>query len=334
MTIFGQSAGAISVGIHLTSHKADNLFNQAIMQSVPFSIRFKTINQAIEQGRQFASNLNCSLSDMYCLRRRSPMEIIDAQKRTTISFGFLQRFLQWGPHLDGNEVPIDLIPGFETGIFYDKPVIIGNTADEGIGYIYGTFRNELSRNAFAAILMAAMPQYASEIFSRYYPRRVSDARNEFAELATDFVFICPCRRAAKSLMQYTNVWMYVFDHNLNFLNETRYFPFCINRACHGSELPYLFQTAHRGGFDLTFEDMQLSDEMLIYWTNFAKFGNPNGDQSVVNGEPPPEPRWPRYRVSQGQLFPSMVFRQPRSIIENEYHGVVCEALDRTGYISN
>jgi para-nitrobenzyl esterase len=47
-------------------------------------------------------------------------------------------------------------------------------------------------------------------------------------------------------------------------------------AYHSSELWYTFQTLGRSWRPFTEADYQLSDEMVDAWTNFCKFGNPNG----------------------------------------------------------
>jgi carboxylesterase type B len=56
---------------------------------------------------------------------------------------------------------------------------------------------------------------------------------------------------------------------LDFLSGSEYSPHCALSACHGSELSYLFQNIQSFGFNYTMPDMQLSDKILIYWTNFV-----------------------------------------------------------------
>lgn len=70
VTLFGQSAGAESIGIHLTSHVSDHLFQQAIMESNPFGLPFRTMEDAKSFGDRFAVEAGCSPDDMTCLRSK------------------------------------------------------------------------------------------------------------------------------------------------------------------------------------------------------------------------------------------------------------------------
>ncbi|XP_069137687.1 crystal protein-like [Argopecten irradians] len=330
VTLFGQSAGATSVAIHLTSGNAEHLFKRAIIQSAPFSIPFKTYEQALAQGKSFSEALGCSQQDLGCMKQKTALEIIDAQKKTTTSGTILQRFMPWMPHLDGNEVPMDIQAAFARGVFVRKPVMIGTAADEGTSYIYKTFQAPLSRGAFSAMLLLLKPKVAMNLFLRYYPRSVADAREEFSQLATDLVFTCPARKIARDLERRNTTWLYVFDYPWKFLNSSRFVPYCRDKACHAAEIPFLFQTVHRGGFQLSMEDQQIADELLIYWSNFAKFENPNGDptaETVQNRTL----SWPRYSSRGPFRFAGMVFTKPRSHVELDYFGVVCNAFNQNDF---
>ena len=69
------------------------------------------------------------------------------------------------------------------------------------------------------------------------------------------------------------VYAYRFDRRL---------PGEPNTAYHSSELWFMFKTLSRSRRPFTPADYELSDRMMDYWTNFAKYGNPNGNN--VNGE--------------------------------------------------
>lgn len=47
-------------------------------------------------------------------------------------------------------------------------------------------------------------------------------------------------------------------------------------AVHSAELVYMFGQVHNSTKPMKKEDLELSERMVTYWTNFAKYGNPNG----------------------------------------------------------
>ena len=73
------------------------------------------------------------------------------------------------------------------------------------------------------------------------------------------------------------VYAYRFDRRL---------PGEPNTAYHSSELWFIFKTLKNSRRPFTAADYELADRMMDYWTNFAKFGNPNGNN--VDGEWKPD----------------------------------------------
>lgn len=146
ITLFGQSAGAQSTSIHLLSNDMQPYFTNAIVQSSPFAIPFRLIlikmldftnalydnksstsrryDEAMVIYYDFAKNLNCTVRDINCLRKKSVDEIITAQMQTEVevtSLKFLIFFEPWLPVLDGKTIPGQLLefekwnlqPGFQ-----------------------------------------------------------------------------------------------------------------------------------------------------------------------------------------------------------------------------
>lgn len=73
--IYGESAGAMSVGVHLTSPPSQGLFHKAIMQSNAFGLRFKPREQAVEIGAEMAEVLGCAPDDLPCMRNATMEEV-------------------------------------------------------------------------------------------------------------------------------------------------------------------------------------------------------------------------------------------------------------------
>lgn len=68
VTVYGQSAGAESIGVLMTSPYGKDLFHQGIMESNPFGLPFRDVPNAKEFGSRFASAAGCLKDDMDCLR--------------------------------------------------------------------------------------------------------------------------------------------------------------------------------------------------------------------------------------------------------------------------
>ena len=115
-------------------------------------------------------------------------------------------------------------------------------------------------------------------------------------MGTDAVFACPALGADTLTSAFVPTYAYEFnDENApqNFLPPVT-FPY---GASHASEIQYLFPTANPTTFGLKLPQValnasqqQLSASMVLYWTKFAKDGNPNSagnpNWPVFNGANP------------------------------------------------
>lgn len=57
---------------------------------------------------------------------------------------------------------------------------------------------------------------------------------------------------------------------------------CANVACHSGDLPYIFNNVELANLQFNEKEKRLARRMGTYWTNFAKYGNPNGQVSLFN----------------------------------------------------
>jgi len=129
---------------------------------------------------------------------------------------------------------------------------------------------------------------------------------------TDGFFSCPARNAVRSLSRFVRTYAYEFnDENAPPLQSA--FPpgkltFPLG-AYHTAELQYLFGSANFFGLPvapLSPEQVQLSDAMISYWTQFAKTGDPNSFG---------EPVWFPYSVLTDE-FQSLI--PPTPVVESNF----------------
>ena len=146
VTIFGESAGGSSVGLHLLSPLSRDLFHQAIPESgvdlSPFAIQPTSFG--LRFTKELAQKLNCGSSDHYamvsCMRSKTAS---DMQKTAeSIKFGFVN-YLYWAPVVDKNFLHDTPQVLRKKGEFKQVPLIITFTSHEGSTFLRDMVNNSL-----------------------------------------------------------------------------------------------------------------------------------------------------------------------------------------------
>ncbi|XP_046567565.1 crystal protein-like [Haliotis rubra] len=320
ITIFGQSAGAQSVCVHLVTPSVSHYFQRAIIQSSPMALPFRNMTEAERQIDLFARQLGCRARDIQCFRSKSASEVLQAQNsipKDQISDNSAMQFEAWGPVIDGRNISGNLLSILATTSI-DKDIIIGTTSDEGLAYVYGAVPHRVPMFLFSFVLNMFIPN-SSAISSLYTVR--GDARPALSKVITDFMFSCPSTLFADILSSSKNVWVYRFEQPLS-IDAWGSATHCVNKTCHGVDLPFLYDTPRLVGYDVTSGDEKLSSTMIGYWTNFAKYGNPN-ILGIL-------PEWPKYQGNISTEQKVMVFKEPQVIVK-EAKNKKCAAMNKQGY---
>lgn len=283
VTIFGESAGGLSVLSNLASLPAGGLFERAIAESGAYQIvsPLPTLSEAETAGSATATNLGCSTAA--CLRSVSVGAILGQEGASAV------------PIVDGQVLKQQLASAFETGAFNKVPVIDGSNHDEWRLFVALDF--DL---AGGAITVAEYPFVIAATFGgalapsviAHYPLSSYPSPDEaFAAAVTDPTFSCTARLADQLLSQSVPTFAYEFnDENAPelFLPPVS-FPY---GAAHASELQYLFKVRAAFPTALDADQQALSQAMIGYWTKFASSGDPNS---------PGAPAWPQYSVLADQF---------------------------------
>jgi carboxylesterase type B len=334
VTIWGQSAGAVSVALHMTTVRSSGLFNKAIMESEPIELTLKDRKHALKLGTDFSKELGCGDKDNIACLYSKNITLISAVEDALLSkivdpLHALEIFLQWTPTIDGVDIldqPFNLLANGEAA---EIPTIIGTVSQEGIFFIYEASPKPLSRVEYDAAVVALFPLHFPAVFRHYpAPEDGQDCRMQLAVAGTDYTFTCPNRYAVRGFINTTAAptWTYVFNHSISFTSWGQNFTFCDGHSCHGVELPFVFHTAPLAGFNYSQSELELADHMVTYWTNFVHTGNPNGAQDNTTRD---LLDWPRYDASNSGK--SLRFRAPGTDVISDYQGEICDFWDTVGY---
>ncbi len=281
VTIFGESAGAVSVCVLMASPLAKGLFQRAIAESgaAPPRLRYRDrdegrLKSAESQGVEFAKGLGVPEGpDQLKSLRALPTEAILNASKLSVSVPGLTTMETLC--LDGRVLLDAPARVFAAGGQANVPFMAGTCGDEGT--IFTRRLKVTTVPQFRAALALYFGGHVAEA-SRVYPVATdADVPKALAALLGDG-FLCGARTACRNMAAVQpNVYRYHFTRSQPYLAHMGLGVF------HGSEVPYVFGVVPKWGFAQ--EDRDLSEQMMGYWTRFARTGDPNGGGAV---------EWPRY----------------------------------------
>ncbi|XP_067412546.1 acetylcholinesterase [Emydura macquarii macquarii] len=304
VTIFGESAGAASVGMHLLSPGSRPLFRRAILQSGVPNAPWATVSPAESRRRAtlLAKLVGCPPGNdselAACLRGRSPQELIDQEwlvlpQQSVFRFAFV-------PVADGDfaaEAPEAARPP-------ETQVLLGVVQDEGTYFLlYGApgFSKDndslISREEFLGGVRVGVPQaseLAAEAVVLHYtdwldPDNPLKNREALDDIVGDHNVVCPVAHFALRLAERGGrVFAYLFDHRASNMLWPPWMG-----VPHGYEIEFVFGLPLDRALNYTPAEAALSRRIMRYWANFARTGDPN--EPSERG-----PRWPPYTPTQQQ----------------------------------
>nr|WP_154984289.1 carboxylesterase/lipase family protein [Paenibacillus xylanexedens] len=281
VTVFGESAGSMSIAALMAMPAAKGLFQRAIMESGASQLMPSEQASALREGMLKVLGVD---RDNLAKLNSIPVEQIMAAAETVKQQSGAGMALLFQPVLDGETLPQIPLQAVSEGFAQDVSVLIGTTLHEGSLFIQPDvpFSNEIDMVQGVDFMTPDLENRAAIADS--YPK-TADGQ---AQVMTDMFFWRSALQYASAQQKHAPVWMYRFDwvmpeHPL------------LKRAIHSIEMFFVFNTLDTLKFMKAVPDeaaKALALKVQDAWISFAK----NGKPETAGIE------WPEYRENRATLI--------------------------------
>ena len=276
VTVFGESAGAMSIGHLVASPPAKGLFRRAIIQSGHGSmVRPMAVGDRVMRKIAKLLKIQPTLEGFRSRTMEQTLDAIEAVSKPTarvdvrgpdkrdVAYG-LSKFLPlYGDDLIP-EVPLDAV---RKGAAAEVDILIGTNVEEMNIYLVPTGVKKKIGKFLSWFVLSRVEPKASAVLKAYAGtgKRPGDV---LTEAMSDLVFRWPARAFAAAHKGRTHVYEFgwkspAFDGDLG--------------ACHAVEVPFVFDTLHTGagpkGFLVEAPPQALADSVHRIWVNYARDGS-------------------------------------------------------------
>ncbi len=269
VTIFGESAGAMSVGTLMAIGRPGELFHKAILQSgAGHHVRTPEFANAVTTG--VCDGIGIDATDITALRNVSVADLLAAQSavegKMTGDAG-----LPFSPVVDGIVLAHRPIDAIAAGSAKEIPVLTGTNLDEMKLFVVG------APAAWGDPDATLTKRFGADMVRLYVemdPDRAPLDRG--VAMVSDFTFGIPAVRLLDAQINAgaPPCYRYRFDYKSTAFGG-------LLGACHALELPFVFDNMDSPGARAFAGEADGQDElaglMAQAWVTFARTGNPNCD---------------------------------------------------------
>jgi para-nitrobenzyl esterase len=284
VTVFGESAGAMSIGALLTAPGTEGLFGRAILQSGS-THNVQDPDKAAKVAARFGDLAGVDPGDLDALRALPLDAVLEAQGQIGRSddgdFG-----LPWQPVLGSVAVPRAPVDAVREGVADGIDLLVGTTLEEM--KLFPLITPSLADVDDAALVERAgafealMGREPGSLLAAYEARIGTEpAPDRWLALLTDLVFRIPAIRLAEAQAERgTSVRMYLFAERSDLLG-----------SCHALDLPFTWDNLDAPGTELLVgaiseERRTLARRLGDVWAAFAL--------GAEDPTAPDMPAWPAY----------------------------------------
>lgn len=288
VTIFGESAGGVSVSLHALSEASNGLFQQYIIQSGSslspwgFQSRSKFKEPAMKIAKIVKCPFNNSKIFIKCLRRKSVGTLLHTNGAFDSRLNFHP--VKWLPvdepkHKDAflTDYPKNLI---DNNKMKDLPFISGIVADEGLLFTDASYKDEkiynqvkrdirniLSYTAVHFLNLKNPEKFVTDVKKFYFNNSFTiPEKSEFLKSLTDTfsdaAILYPELRSVQKTSRMRNS-NYLYSFGLSYSSTN-------TQVGHGGELPFLFPLIN--------VNLNVSQILVDLWTSFAINGKPTSSK--------------------------------------------------------
>jgi para-nitrobenzyl esterase len=292
VTIFGESAGGVSVHTHLTSPLSRSVFDKAIIQSGGgrdgvltgrpldadgadplYPVSAETIGVNFARRHDIEGTGSAAVAQ---LRALDTAQVVDGGQETDGPGG---PPTYPGPILDGRLAVETAESAYRAGRQKRAPLMIGTNSADFIGFVSADSKDAL---------FAQFGEHAARARAAYDPDGTATLQQVLMMVGIDRAQAEPARFtanafAAKGVPTYLYRFSYV---------PTARRAEWVNGVPHAAEIPFVFDTLAAGGTQPSAQDSAVARTANTYWANFARTGDPNG--ATV-------PLWPRHAVGRDSI---------------------------------
>jgi para-nitrobenzyl esterase len=284
VTVFGQSAGAMSVGTLMAMPRAAGLFRRAIVQSgnAPHVNAAATAERI---ARRLAETLDVEPTRQ-AIAGLSPERVVEAQAKLRedllarpdpAAWGEVTLTgLPWAPTVDGDTLPEVPVERLGAGAAADIDLMVGSTTEETRLFLVPGDAIDHVDDAALSALAAAYGLPPEGVGAYRAARPGASAGDLFSAIQTDWYWRLPAMRLADAHAASARAATFVYE----FAWPSPQMGGRLG-AAHAVEIPFVFDTLGLGTGPLLGTDppQSLADAMHAAWAAFAATGDPG---------------WPRY----------------------------------------